>query len=548
MMYNDSLPKTLTPSCSAAILADVACDPLVRDLRSDFFYPPKSLSRICTQNCSMALAEWTSSVKSQCGNQTVPGPFDLAVSTLFIPGSLHYLFEFSCLQEAGRYCGPVAALAAARADPGVSPFNYVDDVSGDLARTDDCDECDACLVARLRLQAGSPYFDGPIVAEESLYQSITSSCGIVGKPATTTTLDYFTANPQPTAICCDGSTYNIQSSDDCYSISRTERVGTAWLLADNNLEAYCANFPKNGTLCITHQCTTVTVGLNKTCSDIAAAANITVTQFQAWNPILDISCSNIGLMNGTEMCVDAPGRKLAPPTSTSLPPLTPTVPAAVPTDAAQGSNKSCGRWYRVEPGDFCNLLTVEFGISIEDFRFLNLGINKDCTNLFAHESYCVLAVGNINTYSGRPGYMPFTIDPTATFTGVPFINYTNATVSSYRRPNTPLPTAMGTRDDCVHYFAGDDYQADLNGSTWANNCLLVAFLYSVDLEDFMAWNPSLGNVTLPTCSFKPGARYCGSWYLQGPDTTEESVPDTITTSATSTPTERPPVSNTHAHI
>lgn len=118
MLYSDSLPEKLTPGCSTALLTDVACDPLVRNLRPEFLYPPESLSRVCTESCSRALTEWKLLVQSQCGNQTILADFNLEASVLIIPGSLNYLLRFTCLQESGRYCGPVAALAAAFSDPG----------------------------------------------------------------------------------------------------------------------------------------------------------------------------------------------------------------------------------------------------------------------------------------------------------------------------------------------------------------------------------------------------------------------------------------------
>ncbi|KAF7533914.1 hypothetical protein G7Z17_g13446 [Cylindrodendrum hubeiense] len=507
MVYSGSLPETLTPGCSAALMVDVACDPLVRDLRPDFFYSPQSLSRICTDICSQALATWMSSIRSQCDKQTILGDLDVESSALVIPGSL-------------------------------SIFNYVSEIPEGAEKPDDCD---ACLAARLRLHAGSPYFDGPIVASESLYESMTSSCAITGKPVMTTTLDYFTSEPQPTESVCDGFDYIIEPSDDCYTISKSQGMGTAWLLAENNLDAYCAHFPASGTLCIINKCKIVTVGINATCSAIASVTNITEAQLHAWNPIIDFACSNLNLMNGTELCVDAPGRKFVEPTA-DLPPLTPTESVPIPTNAAEDSKKPCGRWYSVEAGDYCNLLMVKFGISLVDFHFLNPGINENCTNLFAAESYCVQAVGDINTYSGRPGHMPVTIEPSAPFTGIPFIKLPNATASPYRRLYTPLPTAIGTRDDCVHYFDGDDYQLDVSDSTWANNCLLAAFLYDVDVELFATWNSGLGNITDPSCAFKTGVRYCGSWYLQNP---EQVAPSITAPPTSSTSRGRPPPAATH---
>ncbi|KAF0328369.1 hypothetical protein K4K61_007357 [Colletotrichum sp. SAR11_59] len=520
LLYPDSLPSTLTSECTGALAVDVtACDPLVRDLRPDVFYPPASLTRICTTACSSAIETWRSSVLSQCGNQTISADLGVEAAAVYIPGSLQYYFQNACLQDdSGRYCGPVAALAAAFAEPGISPFNYVTNTT-DQVRPDDCD---VCLANRLRLREGSPYFDGPLAASQSLYASMTASCGIVDHPVVTTTIDYFTASPVPTAKVCEGSTYTVQDSDDCYTVSKSQGVGTDWLLADNDLAAFCADFPSAGTgLCIANHCTTVTVPTNTTCEAMAAAANITEAQFKSWNPSISYGCANLPRMNGSEVCIDAPGRKFVAPSDTSaLPPQTPTTTAPKPTDAADGSggsDKPCGRWYSVQQGDYCNLVAVKFAITLADFLFLNPAVNANCTNLFALESYCVAAVGDINTYSGRPGYATITLDPSAPFTGVPYTERPDATNSPYTRLYTALPQATGTRGDCVHYFAGDDYQYDLAGSPFASNCELAAHTYNVDPETFGLWNPSLGNVSDSACAFEKGVRYCGSWYIEHGD-------------------------------
>lgn len=447
----------------------------------------------------------------------------------------------------------------------MSYFNYITEVPENAVRPSDCD---ACLADRLRVRAESPYFEGPVLASESVYQSLTSSCNIAGKPLSTSTIDYFTAAPQPTQPTCDGTTYTIKSSDDCNSIAKAQGVGTAWLLADNNLDAFCVNFPSSGNLCITNQCKTVTLGTNETCSAVAAANNITETQLHAWNPIINMACSNLPAMNGTELCVDAPGRKFEAPSGT-VPPLTPTVAVPRPSDAADGSTKPCARWYDVQKGDFCNALTLKFGISLADFLFLNPAVNENCTNLFAEESYCVQAVGDstfsllfslppppivpriadkstVNTYSGRPGFVSVTIDPSATFTGIPFTALPNATATGFTR-YTPLPIANDTRDDCVHYFAGEDMQIDVNGTSWNSTCVFAAYMYEVDLDEFAAWNPGLGDVRSPSCAFQSGVRYCGSWYLQKapeptviPTPTSSTASSTTSSSGTSKPTPPAP--------
>lgn len=273
----------------------------------------------------------------------------------------------------------------------VTIYNYLSEVPQGAVRPSNCNPC---LAARLRMRSGSPYFDDPVVASESLYQSLTASCGITGKPATTSTTDYISSQPEPTPTTCSGSLYAIQSGDDCYSISKAQGVGTAWMLADNNLAAYCTNFPTLGNLCLSNTCKTATVGNNVTCSAIATAANITETQLIAWNPIINPVCSNLNMMNGTTLCIEPPGPKIPVASPTDIQPSMPTTPAPIPSNAAAGSNKPCGQWYEVEKGDYCNLVMLKYTISLEDFMFLNTGINVNCTNLFAKESYCVQPVGD----------------------------------------------------------------------------------------------------------------------------------------------------------
>ncbi|KAJ1325254.1 peptidoglycan DL-endopeptidase LytF [Microdochium nivale] len=535
MLYDDVLPADLPSACTAALMADVACNRLVPDLRPDFFYPPASLERTCTAACTAALQSWETAVRSACGGEAIviPADFDLPASPITIPATRRYIYSMTCLKENNVFCGPVAALAAVYSNPGVTIFNYLSEVPSGATRPSNCDPC---LAARLRMRSGSPFFDGPVVASESLYQTMTSSCGITGKPATTSTIDFYTGIPVPTQTTCSGTTYQIQGGDSCYSISQAKSVGTAWLLSDNNLAAYCADFPTSGSLCITNTCQTVTVGKNTTCSAIAASASISEMQLLAWNPVINPVCSNLDMMNGTTLCVEPPGFKLPPAQTTGIPPLTPTAPAPVPANTAIGSDKPCGRWYEVESGDYCNLVTLKFGISLPDFLFLNTGINSNCTNLFAFESYCIQPVGYINAYPGRPGYVSFTLAPSVSFTGIPFTMLPNATMTPDPRPPPPLPLASGVRDDCVYNFKGADYQypADKLGF-FKSNCELAAKIYNVDPESFASWNGIKTNVTDPACAFEIGKRYCGSWALMPKPTVTEPPAPTGTDDGSSQP-------------
>jgi hypothetical protein len=142
---------------------------------------------------------------------------------------------------------------------------------------------------------------------------------------------------------------------------------------------------------------------------------------------------------------------------------------------------------------------------------LDTGINKNFTTLYAAESYCLQAVGDINTYPGRPGHVSFTIDPSHTFTGIPFMMLPNATTTPYPRPSTSAPLASGVRDDCVYNFKGDDYQFTTEQlGVWKRNCELAATLHKTAFNSFAGWNSLRTNVTDPACIFEVGKRYCGA--------------------------------------
>jgi hypothetical protein len=109
---------------------------------------------------------------------------------------------------------------------------------------------------------------------------------------------------------------------------------------------------------------------------------------------INAGCYNIDNMNGTQVCVSVPGRPYTTPAPTTLAPTIPITAAPVPTDVAAGINTYCGKYYQAKLGDYCNMIVIKFGISLDDFVFLNPVINANCTNLFADESYCVEAVGD----------------------------------------------------------------------------------------------------------------------------------------------------------
>ncbi|KAF8252101.1 LysM domain-containing protein [Wilcoxina mikolae CBS 423.85] len=508
---NSTVPTNLTTACTNALLNDLNCTPAVLALQIGFYYANSTLERTCTTDCANSLSNYRASIAEACDNETWVGDYDNVLPVVMIPDTMRYNFDLICMMDSGRYCNTVAADYAAFLDPTASHPVTGDPVTG--GNMTDTTQCDLCFIKNLRYQAASPYYNGPRLANDSVYESMTSSCNVTGYPLTTTNLDFSmpTDSPTPTPTACAGRTYQIQSGDDCQSISTSQGIGTVWLLTDNDLTAYCADFPTNGTLCLNNTCDIYTVQTNDTCTSIASAHNITVSQFKAWNPTINAGCYNIDRMNGTQVCVSVPGRPYTAPALTTLAPTIPITAAPVPTDVAEGINQYCGRYYQAKLGDYCNMIVMKFGISLDDFIVLNPVINTNCTNLFAEESYCVQAVGDINTYSGRPGSGTTTI----TFTSLDgdIATLPDATYVTPTKSSTDLPLASDTRTDCNDYFDGDLFQNSINGSNWNSPCELAAAVFGVPLEDFGIWNPGLGNTSLSNCTFTVGEQYCGKLYF-----------------------------------
>lgn len=165
--------------------------------------------------------------------------------------------------------------------------------------------------------------------------------------------------------------------------------------------------------------------------------------------------------------------------------------AAVPTNVASDTNTRCATYYTTLEGDYCNLIIVKYSISLDNFLFLNPSVNENCTNLWAETSYCVEAVGDINTYSGMPAYVTATAtyvslvgDPATTW---PTINYTTPTATA---TTTDLPLATDTRSDCWQYFNGSKYIGRISSNSYlASDCDLAAHVFDVTLEDLGVWNP-----------------------------------------------------------
>lgn len=97
----------------------------------------------------------------------------------------------------------------------------------------------------------------------------------------------------------------VDGDSDCYKLSSWNNVSTFSLLYENNLEAYCSNFPKSGRLCLPQTCSVYQVQKNDTCSSIIQKhhSSFTATQLKSWNPNINKPCSNLGQLENSYICI-----------------------------------------------------------------------------------------------------------------------------------------------------------------------------------------------------------------------------------------------------
>ncbi|KAF2723823.1 carbohydrate-binding module family 50 protein [Polychaeton citri CBS 116435] len=539
--YDFSSIPTLTPGCQDALNTTVQCSWLLPTYDLDSIdLTSENLTTVCTTSCSDSLSSTRKTIDSACpisSNQIVVE--DIAYPATETIDRLIDTYSKLCLKESGSndFCYDV--MRAWQSETELTPEQ----------------SCSDCLLDTLRLDQSSPFsFNGDFASN---FSSLTSSCGKTGfepsKPTPIALNSSSVATATPTAVCA--STYTVQGDDTCNGICQSHNVSTYSLMVNNQLDAYCRNFASPGTqLCMPPPCDIYTVQTNDTCQSIAAKqpSYITITQLQAWNPNLNGLCTNMEQQVDMQICVSPPNSTLANPTNTGAAPTAPTTPVPVPTTVANGTNTQCGKYYLVQPGDTCGDITIRSspGISLSDFYFLNKGINENCTNLYAQESYCVLPVGDITTY---PGYGSGYGTMTCTGEGSPstcYSDYSNLSPTPFTRSDgagsstgsstnsasatptfTQLPMASGSYDSprcgtfATYVDTGDD---DTNN--YANSCSKIADFYGIDTDSLTTWNPSLSSAN--PCQLATQHRYCVG--LNGTSTTASATASTTVPSGSTT--------------
>ncbi|KAM3506120.1 hypothetical protein MY10362_002564 [Beauveria mimosiformis] len=341
--------------------------------------------------------------------------------------------------------------------------------------------CSDCQIGTWKDQLESPVGYDPKDAEE--FAALTASCKAGGYAFKTPS--YSVIQPVPTSqpVWTCERPYTVADGDTCSSVAQKRSV-TEYGISDlNGLSIDCDPLPVGKTICIPPTCKVHKIGAADNINELAAKYQVTVGQLVAWNPIIRLDGSNLRTLFDRLICISSPGGAV------NVDRGRPEKAVPVPKNAHGESNKNCGKWYTVKKDDNCAKISLANSVSLDDFYFLNPGVDKTCSNLCLNYAYCAQAVGDIKTY---PGY-PVTV-PSTTFT----------------RP-APTPTeprqekllAPGTIQDCFKYEAGFDmYYLDLDT---LNICESFAHWNHVTLDELREWNPSL---PAHRCMFSKTQRYC----------------------------------------
>ena len=406
---------------------------------------------------------------------------------------------------------------------------FCDEIYADaLANGTAVDSCSDCSLGVVRTQLNSPFGYHSELSQG--FQSVLSKCKATGYAFTTPTKYAISTKPYtaPTDTPTCGSPYVVKAGDkagdSCDSIATAKGVSTHSVIKAASTDPDCPTLRVGVPLCLPESCAVYRVQYDDTCESILASVpGLRANDLLTWNPSLNPLCTNLDTMFDKLICVGPPGRTLGEVTRvvTTLPATTTQGPPTAvprPTNAKAESHQQCAAWYEVQTGDYCQGISIRQGISLRDFYFLNPSIDvPNCLNLWLKTSYCVKAVGDINTYTSYP----YSTSPLYTLTSSAYVTTTvgNAsTVSPIATPLVELPLAPGSHTSaqgCVDFVQhkpveprrDQSVQTDVPTLTdMVNTCNFISIIFEVEVEDFVSWNPSLRG--LSPCRVLPGYRYC----------------------------------------
>ncbi|KAF7131457.1 hypothetical protein CNMCM5793_004682 [Aspergillus hiratsukae] len=543
-LFNASELTFFSTDCANALGQPLDCTPTLGYSEGLYVWGGLTLddlTALCTTACSESIASFRDTVLTACSQDVYTDEPYNATGYVEGTGITNDIYNVQGVSVKPIALGPfLISLSEISADmnPSEDPPNFCYALTANgTQNSTSVDLCGNCGIGLLRAQ-----LEDPVMYNEALvsdYSAMVQSCSMTADGLTSPT-PVFLSDPNTIVAnisatpTCTGSYVVVPTGSTCDGFAEANSIATDQLLALNGLIGGCVNWPGNLTsLCVQNNCDPYIVQQNDTCLTVAATHNITLTQLLSWNPSIDPICANWANQIGHVICVGNPVGYVEP-TDTYITPTTVTTAVPIPTNAMNGSQPDCAQWYNVSAGDYCSMITVKYGITLNDFYFLNPEIDANCTNLWAGQSYCVQAVGDISQY---PGYLTITPTPTAS---IPYVTNTSfawsdlptATPITYNITSTvsSYPLASGSLENCFE---------ELDNNYGNIRCYEAASLFEVSVANFIIWNPSVlngQNYSVTGCTLQNETRYCGSYYNQSHVYYGMSDSNTTTSISTAAPT------------
>ncbi|CAG8910036.1 unnamed protein product [Penicillium egyptiacum] len=336
--------------CASALGASLNCSDLIQYSDYQQGLTVENLTALCTTACSSSIATFRENVFTNCANDIYTDEPVNASSYVYGTGTKNDIYNVE-----GISIKPIAMV-----DPyfinydmtcmqdGANPPNFCYTLAANDTGTEvEPDPCGNCGLGIMRVQLDSPvgYFD----QFASQYLASASSCGVTVPPLSKPTQVYLNntntlVSSYASTPTCTGIYVTITPGSTCDEFAESNSISTDQLLMINGLAGGCANWPGNlDSLCVEGNCEPYLVQQNDTCRSVAAAHNITLTQLLSWNPTIDPKCTNWQTKIDHVICVGNPVGYVQP-TSTSEATTT-AIAVTVPTNAVDGSNVRCAKWY-----------------------------------------------------------------------------------------------------------------------------------------------------------------------------------------------------------
>ncbi|CAN9150812.1 unnamed protein product [Alternaria alternata] len=402
---------------------------------------------LCRKECPPAFETYRSNVEEACAND--PQPRAGYPSTYWVDAVSSVQAQM-CLKDSasGEYCTEFLEKTLGDAsDPTELLGGYTTEQL-----------CSECIVNLFRHQQSTAYsnYDAEMARA---WAEIQGRCGLDYPTATptlktnVTSLGNYAPSGYATAACVGGRTHEVTSGENCVAISKANHVSTGALITMNSLRLDCTNLQLGQKLCLPAACDDYVVQSGDTCVGIAKQFSVPFHQLTAWNPTINPHCTN--LLVDQNLCIGPPGGEA---TFTTVPGATATqtaiyatATAARPTPVAEGTTTKCGKYYLVQPGDYCEIVALNQTVPLNWFLGMNPQIDNACGNLLSGFNYCVQPTSDWNT--------------TGTSEPVP----------------APTSTPPGTISECYEWYViqSGDY------------CGKVQDQFGITFAQLQAWNPAL---------------------------------------------------------